>query len=618
MQEGETIMQVKSHKSIFLVLVSLLMFSFPSYGDWAFNVPTSYPYDVKPSSIVPSWNGANPGEWSFNYEGVLSKAKAEGKYTLLLFTAMWWCPHCQALEANVLSKEGFAQYVAEQGYYLAAVDFPYRDGHSNWCWLWDPAYRAANGIGDWTPNQVADEIIKRFEFQELMHAPNGATTTNNNVLVQISADGATTNLAVYAENPTTVYRRVGYPTIIVIAPDGREAGRFSYSLRQDQEKGLDYVIDNIEVIKESAGKIDLFKDPTAGGLVGEAAQTYDAVLTSSSGKPLGTAVVKVSKLKKSRNSMTVTANVQVGGGKKISLKGVANGFEDEVINLAKNGTAHSVSVKMGDDGLIGSYTDGAANYIIQGARNVFKAKDDTAKARAATLVTGFWPIVLKTTDNGGSPFADGYSGFSVSVGLKGKVKVVGTLGDGTRVSLSSQIIIGENGKAVVPVVDKKGAYSFMLEFVGGQLTGVTGVSSWASNGRQAKFSAEWSSDALFSAVQGAGNVPEIMYLQIEGFDAAAGIGGKLVSVSPVDDAIAVKGNKWTGSKGISDLKVTFKPQDGTFKGSFNFNVLENGKTKKLRATVAGVVVNGVPYGTAVVKGVGSLPIKFVGSCGGGC
>lgn len=587
-------------------------------ADWSFNIPTSYPYNVKPSEIVPVWNGTNPGEWSFNYEGVMEKAKSEGKYTLLLFTAMWWCPHCQSLEANVLSKPGFAQYVAEQGYYLAAVDFPYRDGHSNWCWLWDPAYRAANGIGDWSEEQVADEIAKRFEFQGLMYTQNAATTTNNNVLVQISADGSTTNLAVYAANPTTVYRRVGYPTIIVIDPEGKEAGRFSYSLRQGQETGLDYVIDNIEVIK-AAGKSDLFEKPEAGGLVGETAQTYNAVLTSAAGSPVGTAVFKTAKKNARLKTIAVSATIQISGGKKVMLKGTAEGSEGEIIHLSKAGSTASATVKIGTDGVVGAYTDGAANYNVQGSRNAFRARDAAGKARAATLAKGVWPVVFKTADNGGSAFANGCSGFSATVGLNGKTKVAGTLGDGTKVSLLAQAIVGENGRVLVPVMDKKGAYSFMLKFQGGLLVEVTGVSSWKSSSRQAQFTATWEKPAVFSAAAGSGAVSDVMYLQIGGFDPAAGIGGKALAVSPADDAIIKKGNRWTGTKGVSDLMVTFKPQAGTFRGSFNFYVNDGApKPKKLKATVSGVVVDGVPQGTAVIKGVGSLPVKFAGSCGGGC
>ena len=164
------------HKAAITAIALLSGIVMTARADWPFSAqPNSYPYNFGPSAIVPKWSEVNAGEWTFNYEGALARAKAEGKYTLLLFTGSWWCPHCQALERDVLTKNGFKNYVAEQGYYLAALDFPYRDGHSMWTWLWDPAYREANGIGDWTPKQIADEYIKRFEFQDLMHAENGAT-----------------------------------------------------------------------------------------------------------------------------------------------------------------------------------------------------------------------------------------------------------------------------------------------------------------------------------------------------------------------------------------------------------------------------------------------------------
>ena len=582
-------------------------------ADWTPNFqPGSYPYNFGPSALVPKWSDTNAGEWTFNYEGAIAKAKAEGKYTLVLFAGLWWCPHCQSLENNVLTKDGFKTYAEEQGYYLAALDFPYRDGHSMWTWLWDPAYRAANGIGDWTPKQIADEYVKRFEYQELMYTKGAATTTNNNVLVEISADGATTNLAVYAENPTTVYRRVGYPTIIVIAPDGKEAGRFSYGMSIDPDQGLDYVIDNIETIK-AAWRSDLFANPGEGGVEGAVAQTYDAVLTDSRGTPVGVATFKTAKKNKSTGAIKVTGSIQIAGGRKVSVKGTTYGAE-ESISLTKSGTPCSATVAIGAEGLAGSYTDGEANYLIQGARNPFKGRDAAAKARAATLRKGFWTFALADSGSGGSAFTHGYSSFSATVSARGKVKIVGTLGDGSSVSLSSQALFGENGRVLVPVIDKKGGYSMMLEFSDWRLSAVKGVSGWKSK----KYSAGWSSDAVFGGNAGAGTVADTMYLQIEGFDSSAGVGGKAVVVSPADDAVAVKGNKWTGTKGVTDLKVTYKKANGTFKGSFNVYVENGQRVKKLKAKVNGVVIDGVPYGTAVIKNIGGWAIKFAGSCGGGC
>ena len=185
------------------------------------------------------------------------------------------------------------------------------------------------------------------------------------------------------------------------------------------------------------------------------------------------------------------------------------------------------------------------------------------------------------------------------------------MGDGNKVNVSAQAIVGENGKAFVPVVEKRGAYSLLLEFDNGRLSAVTGLSAWKATGHPAQFTATWSSNVVFTAASGAGEVPSPMYLSIQGFDSMAGIGGKPVAVSPVDDTIVVARNKWTGTKGVTDLKVTFKPKDGTFKGTFNVYVTDGGKTRKLKANVSGVVVDGVPYGTAVIRNIGAWAVEFV-------
>ena len=583
---------------------------------WSFNIPTSFPYDVKPSTIVPVWSGANAGEWTFDYETALAKAKADGKYTLLLFTGMWWCPHCQAMEENALNKPGFAQYVAENGYYLAAVDYPYRDGHSNWCWLWDPDYRNANGIGGWTQEQVADEIARRFEFQELMHTEGGATTTNNNVLVEIS--GSTTNLVTYAANPTTVYRRVGYPTIIVIDPEGNDIGRFGYSFRTiDPAKGLDYVINNIELIRAKKGNAsnELFPGADAGAVDATAAQVYDAVITDGFGVPAGTVTFKTAK-KAKNGSIKVSASVKVAAGKSITLRGFATGAEGEQVVLSKTGAAHEATVQFGAEGVTGVYTDGTSNYKVQGARNPFKGKDASAKARAATAPSGFWTFALENKAGSAEDLGRGYSAFSVSSGSKGKYKVAGVLGDGSSVTLSTQALVGDGGKVLVPVLGKKGAFAAMLVLNGGNVAEVKGVNGWASS----KAGGEWAATAIYAPGQGAGSVPEVMYLQLGDFKLEDGVAGLPVAVTPVDDAILVSGNKWTGTKGITDLKVTFKPKNGTFSGSFKIYVQKEGAAKATgkKVKVSGVVVDGVPYGTAVFGKAASWSVKIAGSCGGGC
>ncbi len=580
---------------------------------------SAFEYDVTQPSIRPRWSGAAAGEWTMDREAAFAQAKAEGAYTIVLFTGSWWCPICQTCEGKVLKSKAWADYVAEKGFYLVECDYPYRfpvpagqegkslhpelgDGWGFKCWLYDAGYLADNGL---TAEEGLAAIQKMYDYQDALALPGSVV----DVIGRLG--GGTMDL-----------HKIPYPTMILFRPDGSEVGRVEFprpwyqASAVSDEEAIDFMIGNLEKIR-AGGESDLFAKPGAGGLTGEAAQTYDAFLTDAAGVSAGLSTIKTAKKNRDK-PIKVTATVQVNGGKKVSLTGDASGAEGEVVSLEKKGFAGVMKVTIGSEGVVGFYSEGTASYNVQGARNVFKAKDAAAKAKAATLAKGFWPIVFETADNGGSAFANGYSGLSVTVGNRGMVKVSGTLGDGNRVNVSAQAIMGENGKMVVPVIEKKGAYSFLLEFNGGRLTAVKNLSAWNASGRPAKFTATWSSKSVFSPVSGVGAVPSPMYLTIAGFDAAAGIGGKPIVGSPADDMVVVARNKWTGTKGVSDLNVTFKPKDGTFKGSFNFYVLDGGKPKKLKATVSGVVVDGVPYGTAVIKNVGSWAIKLTGSCGGGC
>lgn len=609
----------KITKCVFAAVVSLAAIS-----------ATAFEYTVTAPAIRPRWSGAAVGEWTMDRRAAFAQAKAEGAYTIVLFTGSWWCPICQTCDAKVLQSQAWADYVAEKGFYLAECDYPYRfpvpegqegkslhpelgDGWGFKCWLYDADYLAENGL---TAEEGLAAIQEMYDYQDSLALP-----------------GSTVDVIGRLGGGTMDLHKIAYPTMLLFRPDGSEVGRVEFPRPWYQassvtdEKAIDFVIGGLDELLKSE-KTSLYDNPTSEEFSGKAATQYQGWLTDDeTGEMAGTIVIKAAKANKDDVS-NLTATIVPRGGRKINLKGTmkisseGTGCGSNWISLSASGSAASASLLLGANGFVGSYSTARSGdrkiYSFQGGRNVFSAKDADAKARAATLVKGFWPIVLETADNGGSAFANGYSGLSATIGNRGVVKVSGSLGDGNTVNISAQAIMGENGKMVVPVMEKKGAYSFLLEFVGGRLTAVKSLSAWNAAGRPAKFTATWSSKSVFSAVSGAGEVPSPMYLTIPGWDAAAGIGGKPIVESPADDMVVVARNKWTGTKGVSDLNVTFKPKDGTFKGSFNFYVLDGGKPKKLKATVSGVIVNGVPYGTAVIKNVGSWAIKFTGSCGGGC
>lgn len=572
---------------------------------------------TRPSEIVPVWSEVKAGQWTFNYEGTLAEAKKERKYTLMYFTGLWWCPHCQSLEKNVLTQQVFKDYVAKKGFFLTALDFPARKGYNRWCWLWDAQYRKDQGLDTWTEEQITEELIKRFKYQGAMRTPGSSYTENTNVLLQVS--GNTTNFVTYAANPVTGYYRVGYPTIVVIDPDGREAGRFEFDrggeYAKSVEASLEYVINQIEVLTADTASM-LFADPAATAVEGAAAQVYEGWLKDFNGNVSGSVVVKTGKKNAKTGLINVTGIFQPVGGKKLTVKGTAKGVAGETVTLEKESVGAKAVLTLGADGVTGTYTSGTKVYTADGARNVFKAKDPASKARAASVAKGCWTVALKVADNGGSAFANGTAGFSVTVANGGKAKIVGVLGNGTRTTVNTQVVTGENGRYCIPVLAKKGEYSFLMTFNNGTLVSVSDVSVWKSSSRTAKFTAAWDPAAVFSGAQGGGTVPAVMYLQLGNFPAA--LNGNPVVAKPSDDAVQVNGRKWTGSKGVTDLNVTYTAKTASFKGSFNAYVSQAGRAKKVKVLVSGVVINGVPYGTAVIKKTGTWAMSLTGACGGGC
>ncbi|MHA3773999.1 thioredoxin family protein [Verrucomicrobiota bacterium sgz303538] len=61
--------------------------------------------------------------WDDNYEKAVAKAKAENKMLLLDFTGSDWCGWCMKLDKEVFSQKAFKDY-AKQNLVLLEVDFP--------------------------------------------------------------------------------------------------------------------------------------------------------------------------------------------------------------------------------------------------------------------------------------------------------------------------------------------------------------------------------------------------------------------------------------------------------------------------------------------------------------
>lgn len=335
-----------------------------------------------------------------------------------------------------------------------------------------------------------------------------------------------------------------------------------------------------------------------------AASEYNGYLyDEKSGAVKGTVQVKVGKPGKKDGKATVKATVVVGT-KKITLKGAEKGKaviasdEPTEIELVGKG-AEECSVLLGAYGITGYY--GAC--IIDGARNIFssKNKDDLADAKD----------VLDKCLGSRMVIWDGGS-VRVSIAAKGKVKVGGTLASGAKVSATAVLLVGEEWNCV-SVAAPRANLSFVL---------------WLSRDGKTTMVDGLGADVL---VGSAGTLADGAVFSVPA-DAAlwSAIPGEvLTEYLPNGVPVTKKGTKWTlpkvgritMKKGVIDvskagenpsgLKLTYKAKDGTFKGSFKVYAENKGRLKATTVNVTGFLLNGIGFGTATIKKVGSVSVRIV-------
>jgi len=333
----------------------------------------------------------------------------------------------------------------------------------------------------------------------------------------------------------------------------------------------------------------------------DAASEYNGYLyDEDSGEVKGTIQVKVGKPGKD-GAASVKANV-VLGTKKASLKAAEKGksvIEKDGPTEIELVGGEACVVKLGEEGISGTY--GA--YLIDGARNFFSSKDK-GDQNDANAVLGKWLGSVNVVWDGGS--------VNVSIAKKGKVKVKGTLADGkTKVSANAVFLVGEEWCAV-PVAAPKANLAFTLWLsLDGRAAVVEGLGDAAIAGKPGMLAANAAfhvskTAELWSSIPGT-----VLTDYIPDGVKVASNGGKWVL--PKAGKVVYKDGAVDGSKlgeNPSGLKLTCKAKDGSFKGSFKVYAVDGGKAKATTVNVTGVMVNGVGYGTATIKGKGSVPVTI--------
>ena len=318
-----------------------------------------------------------------------------------------------------------------------------------------------------------------------------------------------------------------------------------------------------------------------------------------SGAMKGTIQVKVGKPGKKDGAASVKATVVVGT-KKVTLKAKDKGKAV----IEKNGPTEielvggeACVIVLGADGMSGEY--GA--YLIDGSRNFFASKDKGEVEEANTILSKWLGSFMVIWDGGS---------LSVSIAAKGKVKVSGTLANGkTKVSVSTVLLVGEEW-CCISVAEQKANLAFAL---------------WLSNDGQTVEAEGLGDDVL---VGKPGSLANGAAFHVDADEFASVFGQAMLPYLPDGVPVAQKGTKWSLPKagkvvyknGAVDksklgdnpcaLKLTYKAKEGTFKGSFKVYTEVKGKPKATTVNVTGFLLNGIGYGTATIKGKGSVSVTI--------
>ena len=337
---------------------------------------------------------------------------------------------------------------------------------------------------------------------------------------------------------------------------------------------------------------------------GELAEAYDGYLQDAAGNIVGTILIKAAKGKNAISKLTVT--IQLVAEKKITVKGELDTrtgrFE------AADNSGRVLSLLVGANSLSGTY----GSYSIDGAQNKFTAKNAASKAIGSAVLEKCQGAITLAWIS-----AQGWNGLSISIANKGKAKITGTLTDGTKVSAKGQLIVGESWSCIPVISAKKNvrlAFNVLLP-----------------NGAVATSASPLHVVGLDGAIVGKpGSLKGGAVFQVDAATLSSVLGQPLLPYLP-NGLSVTGGEKWTlpkagrvayvtGSTTVdtektgenpSGLKLAYKAKDGTFKGSFKAYADVGGKPKATTVKVSGVVVDGIGYGAATVKKVGSgVPVKI--------
>ena len=326
-------------------------------------------------------------------------------------------------------------------------------------------------------------------------------------------------------------------------------------------------------------------------------------------KMAGTVRLKVGRANKRTGVATFKATVQLLGAKRKTCSAKASISDSAPTTVKLSGSAGTMTLTVAATSLSGDVN----GLPVVGARNM--SAENEARSGDYAAWGGVYNVALAAigAEGPGSAFASGCSALAATVSAKGRTRVTGTMSDGTRVSVPNlQLLLGADGaNACVPVLvplytGKLGGFGFLLWLSADGTATVTALSEWdASASPSAPFVAGLTCvdagpltappDGTYTLTYNVAAVPATM-------------DGRAVRMDllPLGLAVTCASGKLSAARdNAAALKVSRAARTGLFNGSFNLFTENGARLRKTVVPLNGVIVNGVGYGAAVVKKVGS-------------
>ena len=338
--------------------------------------------------------------------------------------------------------------------------------------------------------------------------------------------------------------------------------------------------------------------------------TFNGYAVDTEGNVAGTYVLSVKKPKKGSSSAAATLTfTTLATGKKMKVNGTVN------LVTGEGGGALS-GLKFGANAVGGSV---AKVGTLEGGADAAKAKDKAALSVLSKFSGKGYVLAFGSAAPQGYA-QGGYSTLAITMAAKGKAKVSGVLADGTKVTASAQMTVGDEYCCVPVAYAKKSKFGFVVWFDKNtrELVAVTAATPW-KNTVKPSFTMAWEVAASGMKNNLAAGTRTVA---LDGAKLSALVPGA-IEQTPVSIPLTVKGTKWNAGKAakvaykggvsvsgsnVSGLKLTYTAKTGLFKGSFTVYSVKGGKLAKNKFSVFGAVTGGVGYGTAVLKGKGSASV----------